>query len=122
MNLHWCNIQPKEALSRLWAYVYALRANILRVERLEIWPHDPTEPSTSEQVLAEEIDARDYELASGTIPIQRHINDYGEYINHGEGEFNAEAFLLDLSWSCQTICTKDQDFSQGLNPDCASRL
>ena len=90
--------QHQEALSRLWAHVYALRANILRVERLKIWPHDPTEPTTSEQVLAEATEARDYEIASVKVLIARYIDDYGQYINHGEAEFNAEALLRLAGW------------------------
>jgi hypothetical protein len=39
--------EHQELLSRLWAHVYALRAEILRVERLKVWPHDPTEPTVS---------------------------------------------------------------------------
>ncbi len=31
--------EHEELLSRLWAHVYALRAEILRVERLKVWPH-----------------------------------------------------------------------------------
>lgn len=90
--------EHQEALSRLWAHVYALRANILRVERLKTWPHDPTEPSTSEQVLAEAIEARDYEIASVRVLIQRYIDSYGQYIAHGEAEFNAEALLRLAGW------------------------
>ena len=90
--------EHQEALSRLWAHVYALRANILRVERLKVWPHDPTEPTTSEQVLQEAIEARDYEIASVKVLIQRYIDEYGQYLSHGEAEFNAEGLLRLAGW------------------------
>ena len=90
--------EHQEALSRLWAHVYALRANILRVERLKVWPYDPTESSTSEQVLADAIVARDYEIASVKVLIQGYIDNYGQYIAHGDAEFNAEALLRLAGW------------------------
>lgn len=35
--------EHEELLSRIWAHVYALRAEILRVERLKAWPYAETE-------------------------------------------------------------------------------
>lgn len=92
------SVEHQEALSRLWAHVYALRANILRVERLKVWPDDQTEPSTSAQTLQEAIVARDYEVTSVKILIQRYIDAYGQRIEHGEAEFNAEGLLRLAGW------------------------
>ncbi|MCC4268020.1 hypothetical protein [Microbacterium schleiferi] len=90
--------QHQELLSRLWAHVYALRAEILRVERLKTWPHDPTEPSTSERVLTEAIEARDYEVEAVKRLIQLYIDEYGQRIQHGDAEFDATALLRLAGW------------------------
>jgi hypothetical protein len=87
-----------ELLSRLWAHVYALRAEILRVERLKSWPHDPTEPSTSERVLEEAITARDYEVDAVKVLIANYTERFGQRITHGDSEFNAEALLRLAGW------------------------
>ena len=90
--------EHEEALSRLWAHVYALRAEILKVERLKKWPHDVTEPETSQEVLLKAIAARDREVRVIKILIERYIGKYGESIAHGEGEFSARALLRLAGW------------------------
>lgn len=90
--------QHEELLSRLWAHVYALRAEILRVERLKSWPHDETEPTTSERVLSEAITARDYEADAVKKLVRVYIDAYGQRIRQGDAEFNAEALLRLAGW------------------------
>ena len=90
--------EHEEMLSRLWAHVYALRAEILKVERLKQWPHDVTEPETSQEVLLKAISARDREIRVVKILIERYIGMYGESIAHGEGEFSARALLRLAGW------------------------
>ncbi|WP_157071457.1 hypothetical protein [Curtobacterium ammoniigenes] len=90
--------EHEELLSRLWAHVYALRAEILRVERLKTWPHDLTEPTTSERVLAEALVARDYEVDAVKVLIATYTQRYGQRITHGDAEFNAEALLRLAGW------------------------
>lgn len=90
--------EHEEALSRLWARVYALRAEILKTERLKQWPYDPTEPATSERVLQEAITARDSEVRAVKILIEKYIERYGESIAHGDGEFSARALLRLAGW------------------------
>ncbi|KJL42015.1 hypothetical protein RR49_00313 [Microbacterium ginsengisoli] len=90
--------EHEELLSRLWAHVYALRAEILRVERLKNWPHDPTEPTTSEKVLVEAIAARDYEVDAVKVLIATYTERYGQRIAHGDAEFNTEALLRLAGW------------------------
>ena len=91
--------EHEETLSRLWAHVYALRAEILKVERLKQWPHDVTELSTSQEVLLKAIAARDREVKAVKILIERYIEKYGESIEHGDGEFNARALLRLAGWA-----------------------
>lgn len=90
--------EHEEALSRLWAHVYALRAEILKTERLKHWPYDPTEPGTSEHVLGEALAARDREVRAVQIQIEQYIEKYGESIAHGDGEFSARALLRLAGW------------------------
>lgn len=90
--------EHEELLSRLWAHVYALRAEVLRVERLKTWPHDPTEPTTSERTLTEAIAARDFEVDAVKVLIATYTERYGQRIAHGDAEFNAEALLRLAGW------------------------
>jgi hypothetical protein len=91
--------EHQEALSRLWAHVYALRAEILRVERLKTWPYDQTEPALSAQALADALDQRDREIKAVQIEVERYIQRYGESIEHGDGEFSARALLRLAGWA-----------------------
>ncbi|UXM91010.1 hypothetical protein [Paenarthrobacter sp. JL.01a] len=104
-TLRWGDVSSKDAsehqeqISRLWAHVYALRANILRVERLKVWPFDPSEPATSEEKLQQAVAARNREVQVVKILIQRYIQTYGQRIEHGDAEFNAAALLRLAGWS-----------------------
>ncbi len=97
--------EHEELLSRLWAHVYALRAEILRVERLKTWPYDPTEPETSQRILTETIAARDYEVDVVKRLIRTYIDRYGQRINHGDAEFDAAGLLRLAGWQDETIQT-----------------
>ncbi len=90
--------EHEELLSRLWAHVYALRAEILRTERLKNWPYDPTEPSLNEKKLGDAMAARDSEVEAVKVLVQRYIDTYGQRITHGEAEFNAEGLLRLAGW------------------------
>lgn len=91
--------EHEELLSRLWAHVYQLRAAILKVERLKVWPYDPTEPTTSETKLAQAIEARDEEVITVKRIIRLYIDRYGQRITHGEAEFDAQALLRLAGWN-----------------------
>lgn len=95
--------EHEELLSRLWAHVYALRAEILRVERLKTWPYDPTEPETSHQVLTQAYEARSYEVDAVKRLIRAYIDRYGQRITHGDAEFTAESLLRLAGWHDDTI-------------------
>ena len=94
--------EHEEALSRLWAHVYALRAEVLRVERLKQWPYDETEPDLSDRVLREALDAREREVKAVRAEVERYIQRYGESIAHGEGEFSARALTRLAAWGLTT--------------------
>lgn len=95
--------EHEELLSRLWAHVYALRAEILRVERLKTWPYDPTEPDTSQKVLAEAMAARAHEVEEVKRLIRTYTDRYGQRIAHGDAEFNADALLRLVGWHDESI-------------------
>lgn len=95
--------EHEELLSRLWAHVYALRAEILRTERLKTWPYDSTEPETSQRMLTQAYEARDCEVDAVKRLIQAYIDRYGQRITHGDAEFNAEALLRLAGWNDETM-------------------
>jgi len=88
----------EEALSRLWAHVYALRAEIIKVERLKKWPRDPTEPEASAAYLAQAVANRDGEIAIIQRLIAEYIDAYGEAITHGDSEYNVHALMRLAGW------------------------
>ncbi|MGK7222240.1 hypothetical protein ACSNO4_05530 [Kocuria flava] len=91
--------EHQELLSRLWAHVYALRADILKVERLKVWPYDPTEPVISQTKLQEAMDVREKQVKRVKLLVQRYIDTYGQRITHGEAEFNAQSLLRLAGWN-----------------------
>lgn len=93
--------EHQELLSRLWAKVYELRAEILHVERLKKWPYDETEDDLSRQQLDKALDARAGAVTAVRSLIQSYIDLYGESITHGEGEFSADALLRLAGWNEQ---------------------
>lgn len=88
----------QEALSRLWSHVYALRAAILRVERLKAWPHDETEATLSQREMEKAFAARDQELQTVRVLVQAYLDTYGDTIQHGEAEYNAAGLLRLAGW------------------------
>jgi hypothetical protein len=88
----------EELLSRLWAHVYALRAEILRVERLRHWPHDPTDPALSEQKLIRATERREKEVENVKVLVRAYLDRYGQRIKHGDAEFTADSILRLAGW------------------------
>lgn len=88
----------EEALSRLWAAVYTLRAEILRVERLKAWPYDPSEPQLSQDKLNQALAAS----AAAQTDVQHAIRDfvehYGSTITSGAAEFDVTGLERLMSW------------------------
>ncbi|MFT4042897.1 MAG: hypothetical protein QM673_07035 [Gordonia sp. (in: high G+C Gram-positive bacteria)] len=78
----------EEALSRLWARVYILRAEILRVERLKNWPYDETEPRLSQESLEKALDKRAKAETELRKAMREFADDYGVMIRSGSADFN----------------------------------
>lgn len=91
-------VEHEEALSRLWAAVYQLRAEILRVERLKQWPYDATEPQLSREAFDVAVAARDASVSSVQGLVQRYVDRYGQAVASGEAEFNAEGLMRLVGW------------------------
>jgi hypothetical protein len=85
--------------------VYALRAEILRVERLKTWPDDPTEPKSSDRVLREAVAARDYEVDAVRQLVAAYTERYGQRIMHGDAEFDTQGLLRLAGWQDPAIAT-----------------
>lgn len=90
--------EHEELVSRLWAHVYALRAEILRVERLRNWPFDASDAQLSAQKLKRSIDRRTTEVENVKILVRSYIDRYGQRITHGEAEFDAQSLLRLAGW------------------------
>jgi len=90
--------EHEELLSRLWAHVYALRAEILRVERLKAWPYDETEPQLSQEHLGGATAARDRQVKYVQRYVDQYLGKYGASILQGEAEFNADSLLRLAGW------------------------
>ncbi len=78
-------LEHEVALSQLWALVYALRAEVLTVDRFKRYP--PAEGA--DEMLAkarERRDALDTELGDW---IENYVERWGERIGHGEAAFDA---------------------------------
>jgi hypothetical protein len=87
-------LEHEEALSRLWALVYALRAEILSVDRHKRFP---TEEGAEElQDLARQ--RRDQLVASLGKSIDDYVERWGERIAHGEAEFDVRRLVRLAGW------------------------
>lgn len=91
--------EHEELLSRLWAQVYTLRAEILRVERLKGWPFDETEPQLSQEEMAKALAARASAIEQVKLYIRLYGERYGRYVKHGEAEFSVEGVLGLVGWA-----------------------
>lgn len=89
----------EEALSRLWASIYTLRAEILRVERLKNWPYDNTEPELSRQKLDEALETRASSALSAHRAVTEFVEDYGAIGASGSAEFDVRGIERLLRWN-----------------------
>jgi hypothetical protein len=87
--------EHEERLSRLWEYVYGLRAELIAIERLKAWPDGE---HNNEKLVA----ARDsalWQLARLLSSTHDYVNQYGDRLMHGEAEFNVEGLIRLAGWS-----------------------
>jgi hypothetical protein len=86
--------EQEELLSRLWEYVYGLRAELIAIQRLSAWPDD----EHNDEKLQEANDSSLWQLARLLNWIREYVDRYGERIMQGEAEFNAEALIRLAGW------------------------
>jgi hypothetical protein len=87
--------EQEELVSRIWALVYELRAELIRTARLE---------------AIEDADALELENAQGSSlwlvarllsRIHDYLERYGARILHGDGKFRAEGLIRLAGWRCE---------------------
>jgi hypothetical protein len=86
--------EHEELVSRIWALVYELRAELIRKARLE------AEGDPAKDVKIEEVSATSLWLVARLLTrVHEYLDRYGERILHGEAEFNAEGLIRLAGWS-----------------------
>ncbi len=84
----------EELLSRLWAEVYGLRAEILAVERHRRFNQE----EGADRLLAAARARRDVRVAGLNQLIEDYVERYGERIRHGEANFDARRLVRLAGW------------------------
>jgi hypothetical protein len=84
----------EERVSRLWAYVYGLRAELIAIERLKAWPDE----EHAALKLEEARDSALWEIGRLMHWSSAYLRDYGGAVLHGDAEFRAEALLGLAGW------------------------
>ncbi|PWW53672.1 hypothetical protein [Actinokineospora spheciospongiae] len=87
-------ILHEERISRLWEYVYGLRAEMLAIQRHKTWP----ENEYNAEKLEEARMAALWQLARTMNGIQDYISEYGERILMGEAEYTAARLIALAGW------------------------
>ena len=87
-------LEHEEAISHLWALVYALRAELLTVERLKRFPPEEA-PDELLQVARER---RDRLVATMGRSIEEYVERSGERIAHGGAHFDARRLMRLAGW------------------------
>lgn len=77
------------------------KSQILRVERLKVWPHDETEPELSARVMREALGARDVESLAVQQEVEVYISRYGDSIRHGDSDYSARGLTRLVRWNAQ---------------------
>ncbi len=87
-------LEHEELLSRLWAEVYGLRAEIFAVERHRRFGHE----EGADRLLDLARQRRDARVAALGGLIEDYVERYGERIRHGDAEFDARRLLRLAGW------------------------
>jgi hypothetical protein len=83
--------EQEELLSRVWALVYELRAELIRKARLEYAGED-------EAAIQEAIDTTLWVVARLLTRIHEYLERYGDRILHGDAEYRAEGLIRLAGW------------------------
>jgi hypothetical protein len=86
--------EQEELVSRIWALVYELRAELIHKARLEA-EEDPAKEAEIEDAEGTSL----WLVARLLTRIHEYLDRYGERILHGEAEFNVEGLIRLAGWS-----------------------
>jgi hypothetical protein len=85
--------EQEEQVSRLWALVYELRAELIRRTRLAAGEQKDS------NALAEAEDSCLWTVARLLVAIHEYLETFGDRIMHGDAEFNAEGLIRLAGWT-----------------------
>jgi len=86
--------EQEELVSRVWALVYELRAELIHKARLEA-EADPAKEAEIEETAGTSL----WLVARLLTRVHDYLDHYGERILHGEAEFNVEGLIRLAGWS-----------------------
>lgn len=102
--------EHEEHLSRLWEYVYGLRAELIAIQRLSTWP----DSEHNAEKLQEARDSSLWQLARLLNCIHDYLERYGERIMHGEGELLHSLLCLNGSRDVKGAPAEARDSDPGV--------
>jgi hypothetical protein len=85
----------EEMVSRLWEYVYGLRAELIAIERLKAWPDE----EHGALKLEEARDSALWQISRLMHWISQYLDEYGDAVAHGDAEYRAQALLRLAGWT-----------------------
>jgi hypothetical protein len=87
--------EREERISRLWEYVYGLRAELLAIQRIKTWPDE----ENAFLKLEEARESTLWYLSRLFISIQEYVQIYGISIMKGEAQHNVEGLIRLAGWT-----------------------
>ena len=87
--------EREERMSRLWEYVYGLRAELIAIQRLKAWPDE----ENAFLKLEEARESTLWYLSRLFVNIQEYIDIFGTSIMKGDAEHNVEGLIRLAGWT-----------------------
>jgi hypothetical protein len=85
----------EERISRLWEYVYGLRAELIAIRRIKAWPDE----ENAFLKLEEARESTLWYLSRLFVSIQEYVEIYGMNIMKGDAEHNVEGLIRLAGWT-----------------------
>jgi hypothetical protein len=87
--------EREERISRLWEYVYGLRAELIVIQRIKAWPDE----ENAFLKLEEARESTLWYLSRLFVSIQEYVELYGMSIMKGDAEHNVEGLIRLAGWT-----------------------
>jgi hypothetical protein len=87
--------EREERMSRLWEYVYGLRAELIAIQRIKAWPDE----ENAFLKLEEARESTLWYLSRLFVSIQEYIDLYGADIMKGDAQHNVEGLIRLAGWT-----------------------